>query len=209
MHYIYDVLVNFNDIYFDFYDWNDDDNIIHVKKLPIFKVDSNFFYSVKYSDVVVDHALIEKIYRKTEFFNCAKDKYSYVCCLCDGREAFIVNFNFKGSVIGRSSMLIDEENEVIDICESLSFCKFNIIINSSLNPSFFRTRYESDVKKYILNQLDCLSFDELCYIYFDCFDECESDIYKINERIRNEIDYNFNYLYGKISDFLGLISINK
>ena len=31
MNYIYDILANFNNIYYDFFDWNESDNIIHIK----------------------------------------------------------------------------------------------------------------------------------------------------------------------------------
>ena len=66
MNYIYDVLANFNDCFYDFYDWNDSDNIIHIKKLPILKVSIDFFNKIKYCDVLVGSCLLEKIYRKTE-----------------------------------------------------------------------------------------------------------------------------------------------
>lgn len=209
MHYIYDIMANFNNIFYDFYDWNDSDSIVHIKKLPILKVDSDFYNSVKFYDVVVDKTLIDKIYRKTDFFSVSKNKYNYVCCLCDGREAFIVNFNSKGCVVGRSSMLIDEENEVVDICECMSVYKIDFVVNNMVVPSFFKTRYESYINQFFLNELNCLSNDELCYLYFDCFDECETDSSKIIERISNEFDVNFEFVSSKISDFLGLISINK
>ena len=38
---IYDVLLNFKKIAYEFYEWNNDDDIIHVKKMPIIKVDEN------------------------------------------------------------------------------------------------------------------------------------------------------------------------
>lgn len=205
MHYIYDVLANFNEIFFDFYDWNDSDHLIHIKKLPILRVDSNFFNCVKFFDVFVDKDLVDKIYRKTDFFSVSKNKYSNVCCLCDGREAIIVNLDSKGYVVGRSSMLIDEENEVIDICECMSVSNFQVVINNRIIPSFFKTRHESYMDKFFLNELNQLGYDELYYLYYDCFDESENDVVKIKERIFNEIES----LYPKINDFLGLISINK
>ena len=54
MNYIYDILANFNNIYYDFFDWNESDNIIHIKKVPIVRVDSDFFNNVKFNDVLVD-----------------------------------------------------------------------------------------------------------------------------------------------------------
>ena len=40
MNYVYDILLNFNEIGYYFYDWNGNDNILHIRKIPIFKIDS-------------------------------------------------------------------------------------------------------------------------------------------------------------------------
>ncbi len=209
MNYIYDILANFNNNYYEFFEWNDKDDIVHIKKLAIIKVNSDFLFKVKYHDVIVDTTLLEKIYKKTDFFNIDKNKYSYVCALCDGREAIVVRFDSKGSVIGRSSMLIDEENEVIDISETIGVSDFVISVNELNKYDNFKTRNESYINSLILQELKNLNSDKLSYLYFDCFDEKESDKDKILNRIFNEIDSNFNSIYVKIYDFLKLISINK
>ena len=38
MTYIYDILLNFNEEYYEFYDWNKEDTIVHIKKIPIYKI---------------------------------------------------------------------------------------------------------------------------------------------------------------------------
>lgn len=208
MSYIYDILANFNSCFFDFYDWNLDDDIVHIKKLPILKVDSSFLHSVKYGDVRVSSDLLDKIYKRSDFFKVSKNKFCYVCSLCDGCEAIIVRFDSKGCVIGRSSMLIDEENEVIDICDGLDKCSFDISV-SSVSFDFFKTRHELFINSFILDQVKSMDYDKISYLYFDCFDEYESDVKKILSRIIYEVDNNFDSIYGKIYDFLKLTSINK
>ena len=37
MKYIYDIVLNFNEEFFEFYDWNLNDEITHIKKIPIIK----------------------------------------------------------------------------------------------------------------------------------------------------------------------------
>lgn len=208
MSYIYDILANFNDCFYDFYDWNLDDDIVHIKKLPILKVDSSFLHSVKYGDVRVSSDLLDKIYKRSDFFKVSKNKFCYVCSLCDGCEAIIVRFDSKGCVIGRSSMLIDEENEVIDICEGMERCSFDINV-SSVGYDVFKTRHELYIKSFILDELGRMENDKIKYLYFECFDEVESDFKKILDRIVYEINNNFECIYGKIYDFLKIFSINK
>ena len=38
MNYIYDVITNFNDTYYDFYEWNKKDKLTHFKKIPIINI---------------------------------------------------------------------------------------------------------------------------------------------------------------------------
>ena len=208
MSYIYDILANFNDCFYEFFDWNENDNIIHIKKLPILKVSVDFFNKVKYCDVVVDGSLIQKIYRRTDFFSINKNKYKYVCCLCDGSEAIIVNFDSKGNVLGRSSLLIDEENEVIDISEGIDLFEYNLSVVREHNYDVFKTRKEISINHLFFDELKCMDDEKIKYLYFECFNERENDVEKIINRINDEIINNFDSIYSKIYNFLKL-TINK
>jgi hypothetical protein len=209
MNYIYDVLANFNSSFYDFFDWNVDDDIVHIKKLPILKVSYSFFNKIKYHDVVVSKDLLDKIYHKTDFFKISKNKYNYVCAFCDGNEAIILNFSSDGSVLGRSSFLIDEENEVIDLSECLEVVDYSIIDFKECEYSVFKTRKELFDINYFLSELNKMSEDKLKYLYFECFNEFESDINNVFNRIIGELDNSFSSICDKVSNFLKLTSFNK
>ena len=38
MNYIYDILLNFNNIPYDIFEWNKDDKILHIRKIPLIKL---------------------------------------------------------------------------------------------------------------------------------------------------------------------------
>ena len=40
MTYIYDVTLNFNEILYDFFEWNNSDTLTHIRKIPMFKVNN-------------------------------------------------------------------------------------------------------------------------------------------------------------------------
>lgn len=209
MNYIYDVLANFSDEFFDFFDWNESDDIVHIKKLPIIRVNSDFFYNVKFNSVNVSNDLLEIIFKKTEFFKGNKNKYGYVCALCDSCSAFIVRFDYKGKVLGRSSMLPDEENEVIDISECMNVSDFDIKVYSVGNGLCFNTRREYKLKEFFCSKIKKMNYDKLMYLYFDCFNNHENNINIILDRLFYEIENNFDSIYENISNFLELTSINK
>ena len=64
MNYIYDILINFNENLYDFYDWNLNDQIDHIRKIPVFKTDSEFLYNLKKNDIILNKDFLNKIYNK-------------------------------------------------------------------------------------------------------------------------------------------------
>ena len=103
MNYIYDIVLNFNKDYFCFYEWNKKDNIINIKKIPLFVVDDNTFNIMKYDKVVVDSNFIELIKDKT--YTYSKNKVSNSTLLSNGKEVIGVLFDNSGNLIKRSSLL--------------------------------------------------------------------------------------------------------
>ena len=47
MKYAYDVVLNFNDEFYNFYEWDTDDTIAYVKKIPIYKVTNDIINDFK------------------------------------------------------------------------------------------------------------------------------------------------------------------
>ena len=68
MSYIYDILLNFNTKYYDFFEWNKNDEITHIKKIPIFKTTSEDFLKIKLNTVKFSENLLNLIENKTEIF---------------------------------------------------------------------------------------------------------------------------------------------
>ena len=65
MNYIYDILLNFKEEYYDFYDWNKNDNIVHIRKIPILKIDTIDLYNIKNNKIKIELKFLEKIRNKT------------------------------------------------------------------------------------------------------------------------------------------------
>ena len=65
MNFIYDIVLNFNKEYYNFFEWNKKDNIINIKKIPLFMVSNNIFNNMKYDIVKVSSDFINMIKDKT------------------------------------------------------------------------------------------------------------------------------------------------
>ena len=100
MNYIYDVVLNFNKDYYNFFEWYKSDNIINIKKIPFFLVDNNTYTSMKYNIIIVDQDFVRSIKDKTSTYT--KLKVGPSCLITNGKEAMGLLFNDKGNLIKRS-----------------------------------------------------------------------------------------------------------
>ena len=209
MNYIYDILVNFQKELYDIYDWNIDDNIMHVKKMPLFKVKKSFMLNVLKNNIKVSEAFLSKTYNKTEmFFNKKIITIDYACIISDGEEALVLNFNKKGKIINKSKLLIDESEDVTDCALSLVVQNIEYEIINCLKQNNFRTRKEKDIYRYIVHELNKAIKNEekskLQYLYFECFGSLEKDNNKIIMDIKRYLEDDWNGYYVKIYDFFKL-----
>lgn len=170
MTYIYDILLNFNEKYYDFYDWNKNDNILHVKKIPIYNVKDNVLKNIVYDKVVLDKEFLVNIKDKTEVFSKREiEKIKYSCLLCGEEKIVGVLFNEYGNVVGKSDLLVDEYNDILESREKNNYIDINYILEEIKNNIDFNTRLEIERKKYIKKELNKLGNEELSYIYYERF----------------------------------------
>lgn len=104
MEYIYDIVLNFNDCYYEFYEWNNKDKIINVKKIPVYRINDIDYLSFKYNKV----SIINK-------FNQNYNIYLVTNTL----EVMAIMLDKSGNIIKRSSLLLEEADEVLEISEKL------------------------------------------------------------------------------------------
>ena len=76
MTYIYDILLNFNNDFYEFYEWEKTDYITHIKKIPIYKVNTNLIDDLLTKKIVIDSPITYEIMNKTEVFENKKNTYS-------------------------------------------------------------------------------------------------------------------------------------
>ena len=62
MIYIYDILLNFNTEFFEFYEWEKSDLLFHIKKIPIYKVETKVIEDFLTKKVIIDSPLLLEIY---------------------------------------------------------------------------------------------------------------------------------------------------
>ncbi|MCI8445528.1 MAG: hypothetical protein HFG15_03725 [Bacilli bacterium] len=213
MNYIYDILVNFNEVPYDFYDWNLEDPIEHIRKIPLFKVGSEALLKLKHHNVVFNETFMEKIKNRTEVFQSkGVDKIAYAMLVSDGMEVIAIELNPQGKSVGISKLIVDEEGEVIEVAERISETPLTYELLDQRPIDEFKTRHEITLSIYIdkeLKKLERHNFEKLKYLYYECFNEKEDDKNKMITRLRTALKQHWNSTYPQVYQFLKLTGVRK
>jgi len=207
MNYIYDILLNFDKQNYDFFDW--DDNTIHIKKIPLFRINNEQMKIVINNNIKID---INEIKNKTELFTRKTNKNMTSLVVANNFYIIALNLDKEGNVIGRSSLLFEEETDILEIIEELEITNLNIKIISKLNSNLL-TKKENQIYDYVINEIRRLvknkEDDKLIYLYYECFNKKEVNIKKVVEILKEKLDLEFE-LYGNlIYNFFKLTAPNK
>lgn len=207
MNYIYDIVLNFNKDYFEFFQWKKGDKIINVKKIPAFRVSDEDMRNLKYNVVKVSKKFIDMIFELTFFYNKVDNNYKYMCLVSNGNESIGLMFDKDGNLIKRSSLVFDEEEEVNE-----EVFKEKEIVIDYINNVFRKIEYISRIDRerrdYLFKFINNLDIEKdgsiLKYMYYDYFEEEEEDTSKIKDLILKELNSNTsdkNKLYDLVRVF--------
>ena len=203
MNYIYDILLNYNDYAYDIFEWNKNDKITHVRKIPLIKLKTYDLLNFINKNIKLDSDFLLKIYKKTELFNKKNIDYAFVGT--DGK--IVIAFKIEKGKMKYSQLFLDEENEVLDFSVNLTFTdiKYNVI--NSKNRDYLVTRNEKMMKKYIYDELKKIKdIEKLNFLYLECFNKKSEnviiDIYK-------DLNSNFDNIYVKFYKILKMTMIKR
>ena len=206
MIYIYDIILNWtdNDKVYEFFEWEQNDDVEHIKKIPLFKIGKDVFDEIIKYDFVVEKNFLDKIYNFTQTYTA--DKINYACLFTDGARVLAIEFDDEGTTNYRSRLFIDEEQDITVLSSKLLNYDLKIKKIRERKNDYSSTRLEQEIKKVLTMDIKSSykkgNFDKLKYLYFEYFGKEQEDIevvyQKLLESIDQEIIYNHNKLYEVI-----------
>ncbi len=196
MYYIYDVLLDFNNELYDFYEWYSKDKIENFKKIPIFRISDDDLYNLINYKVNVSKDFLNKIYKKSEGHY---GSYRYASLFTNNKKIFALEFGSDGSIKNYSSLLPDEEDDILMHMKKLNILKLDYKISNIKVNAHNKVRYIDDIstynKKYLENLYKNKMFDEVNYLYSEVYDD----------GLKNDIKYK----YDKLRNSNYVIKLNK
>lgn len=213
---IYDILLNFQDSnrVYEFFEWTSKDDVEHIKKIPMIKISSSFFDKLLKYKVIIDTKFLDKIYKKTEVYNHNKvSVIDYSCLFTDGNKVMAIEFNNEGKSQFKSSLLLDEEDELLELSNDLKNMSISYRTINKKTKELFLTREEEFKKNYLLKELRNAKknnkYEKINYLYEEVYpsdNKCIEDKYKI---LMTDISDNYRDCYNELFKILKLINSKK
>lgn len=200
MNYIYDIVLNFQNNYYQFFEWNRNDKIKNISKIAVYHVKDEDLINLTYNKVIVDSNFLETLKEDNK-------KYKKIMCLVSNTKQTIgLLFSTDGTLLKRSSLLFEEENEVNNFAKNLPLTRITYLKNEAVAPNN-TLRIEREKKdnliKYITETNDTLT---LKYLYYEYFKEECSDDTKIKTILLNIIEEEWNLNKNNLYKTLNILT---
>ena len=207
MNYIYDILLNFiDDNYYEFYEWNNNDNFVNIKKTIVLRVTNDTIYDILNYKIKINKKILNMIKNKTSFYkkNNRKD-LDNICIISNCEKSIALSIDETGIIKYKSALLLDEEIDANKIAEREEVTIIEYKKYKSQKKKSYIARSDLIKQEYLLKEIRKIyqnkNYKKLKYFYYELFDK-EKDDYKsmYKELIDNLQDYKDKY--DKIYDIL-------
>lgn len=200
MNYIYDIVLNFQKCYCEFFEWMREDKILNVRRIPLYHIEEIDFQYFKDYDVVVDNDFLNRI--RDDLGNSKK----IMCLVSDGKMAMGILFNNDGKILKRSSLIYDEEDEVCGYALEFDIIKINYKRKKKIFKEF-ELRFLRYRKKFLLNYLNHIDNDMMWkYLFYECYGSDEEDLNKIKKTLLEITNKGYSDMNQRLYECINKIS---
>ncbi len=208
---VYDLFLNFQEVAFDFFEWAKQDNIDHIKKIPLVRVNRETLYDLIYKNVQVSGEFLKDIYNLTSKYDL--NTLEYACLFSDGRMAIALEFREDGISICKSRLLLEDEEEVgrYVLKEKEMNLSYQILEDRTSNTFFTRKEWKirNFLEREIISSYQKREKSKIEYLYLEYFDEVEQDLKVMKERLLDSMKCSLNKKHLDLYELLLLLTKKK
>ena len=216
MIYTYDILLNWTkgERLKEFYEWTLEDDLEHIKKMPIIRIRESLLKDLLTSKVKIDKSFLSKIkYKSESYFHNEIDVIDYAFIVTTEKKSLALELDDEGNVMYKSSLLIDEEEEILEIGEDLVIMEIPYEVISKTNNISYLTRKEEEERRFLTKEIKKIKQNKekskLNYLYKEFFID---DVESFNDKLtilEKEISKDYNSFHHKLYNLLKLTTIKK
>lgn len=207
MYYYYDILLNFGDDnnLFEFYEWEESDDVEFVKKIPLFRVPTNILTDCLKYKVKFDNTLLEQIKDKTILKSSNHLENAFL--ISDAKNALALELNSEGIVVSRSKLLLADEENLLEIMFTMKETNLKYKKQEKYSPKE-QLRQMEKIKKLIKCEIDTLyeskNYSKLKYLYYEWFNKNNENIDTVYKEMTTSLQKDYNENLKRVYDFIKL-----
>ena len=193
MNFYYDIVVNFQENNYMFYEWAESDVLEYIKRVPIFQVTTKVLRDLINNNIEVDKEFLDSIYNKTKL---KKGFLEYVSLFVSKNGAIVLEFASDGKVIARSGLQVNDECNVMEVIYTLPIFRleYKVLNRLELNKDL---RLESTIKDFINLEINTLyknkEWEKIVFLYNEWFLKSNLNVGEMVQEMQNR-------LKGEITD---------
>ncbi len=193
MNFYYDIVVNFQENNYMFYEWAESDVLEYIKRVPIFQVTTKVLRDLINNNIEVDKEFLDSIYNKTKL---KKGFLEYVSLFVSKNGAIVLEFASDGKVIARSGLQVNDECNIMEVIYTLPIFRleYKVLNRLELNKDL---RLESTIKDFINLEINTLyknkEWEKIVFLYNEWFLKSDPNVGEMVQEMQNR-------LKGEITD---------
>ena len=207
MNYIYDIILNFNQEYYAFYEWKKSDNIINIRKIPCFKIKDQDYLDLKNNKIIISEDFINKIKNASSIY-LDDDLHNNICLVTNGKEAMGLAFNNQGNLLQRSSTIFDEEQEIIEESHHQKLTNLKFIKNIKVIPKHIgrlEKEKRTNLTKYSNNLNETTDSITIKYLYYEYYEK-EPNTNSIKKELLSTLKQEWNNKLDRLYQLVLLLN---
>ena len=185
MKYYLNVNLNFLDNLYSYYDWLENDFVINIVKIPVYKISNKKFIDICSNNIKIDKVFLEDIKNKT-IISSGIIKYALI--LTNGNNSIAIIFNDKGHSFLYSVMNYKDELNINKLSYKLKPVNIKYIVISKKDK--ISSRYNKIYIENILNILNIMyinkNYSFINYIYMHLYSKNDTSIHKKYKKLISE-----------------------
>ena len=139
MNYIYDIVLNFQVNYYQFFEWNRNDKIKNIKKIPVYRVEDEDILNFSTNQIIIEGDILKELQEES------KKHRKIIFLVSNAKQTIGLLLNKDGTLLKRSSLLFEEETEVNNFSKELPLTKITYKKNIPITkPNNLRIEIPND-----------------------------------------------------------------
>lgn len=202
MKYVYDILINLNDKLLEFYEWDDDDGIDYIRKIPSLKVGDTTLNDIKNNKIKINEDFLKKMHYSELYEGKKIKKVNNLVLFVSPNDVVVILFDNNGISIKKSDLLIEESLDIIRLSSRLKVLDISYEVLKNEYKELF-TRKEERIVKYMKEEINNIyknNTKKLMYIYYEYSGVKENNINKVYKELYSSINEASLKLYNVLNN---------